>query len=42
LVQQILEQPEKWILLNAESLGEEKPQSQRTSRLQHSVALQTL
>lgn len=42
LVQQILEQPEKWILLNAESLGDEKPQSQRTSRLQPSVALQTL
>ncbi|MCS6897536.1 MAG: UDP-3-O-acyl-N-acetylglucosamine deacetylase [Nitrospira sp.] len=42
LVQQILEQPEKWILLNTNPLEEGKPYPPSLSRLQSSVALQTL
>ena len=41
LVQQIIEQPEKWVLLNTEPLAEERhPSLQHLARLQPSVALQ--
>ena len=41
LVQQILEQPEKWVLLNTEPLAEERqPSLLHLARLQPSVALQ--
>ena len=40
LVQQILQQPEKWMLLNAESAFEERHSVRHTPRLQPAVALQ--
>jgi UDP-3-O-[3-hydroxymyristoyl] N-acetylglucosamine deacetylase len=40
LVQRILEQPEKWALLNTEPLMEEKRPALHTARLQPSIALQ--
>lgn len=40
LVQQILQQPEKWILLNTESAFEERRSATHTPRLQPAVALQ--
>jgi UDP-3-O-[3-hydroxymyristoyl] N-acetylglucosamine deacetylase len=40
LVQRILEQPEKWALLNAEALAEEKRPVLHRARLQSSIALQ--
>lgn len=40
LVQRILEQPEKWALLNTEPLMEEERSAPRTAQLQPSVALQ--
>jgi len=40
LVQRILEQPEKWVLLNAEPLAEEKRPAFHMAHLQSSIALQ--
>jgi len=40
LVQQILQQPEKWVLLNTESAFEERRSATHTPRLQPAVALQ--
>jgi len=40
LVQQILEQPEKWVLLNAEPPAEEKRSALSMARLQPAIALQ--
>lgn len=40
LVQQILDQPEKWVLLNADPLAEEQRPSMRIARLQPAIALQ--
>lgn len=40
LVQQILEQPEKWVLLNTESFAEKTPSALNMTRLQPAVALQ--
>lgn len=40
LVQQILQQPEKWVLLNTESTFDERRSSVHASRLQPAVALQ--
>ncbi|MCP9452744.1 MAG: UDP-3-O-acyl-N-acetylglucosamine deacetylase [Nitrospira sp.] len=42
LVQRILEEPEKWILLNTEPLQEEKPLSLRMARLQSAALLHSL
>lgn len=40
LVQQILEQPEMWVLLNAEPLAEQQKRPARSMRLRPAVALQ--
>lgn len=40
LVQQILEQPEKWVILNAEPFAEKKRTAPSIARLQPTVALQ--
>jgi UDP-3-O-[3-hydroxymyristoyl] N-acetylglucosamine deacetylase len=40
LVQRILEQPEKWVLLNADPLAEEQRPAMHMARLQPAIALQ--
>ncbi len=42
LVQRILEEPEKWILLNTESLQDEKPLSRHMARFQSAALLHSL